>query len=69
MTDPPDHLEEAEIFILNERPATAADAVCILDVVYANGGDPRSDGLENEALGRIRRFLWLSARSYRQEDS
>lgn len=55
--EPPPNLEDAETFILTTRPATAQDAACILDVIYANGGDPRCDGLDHAALGRIRGFL------------
>lgn len=59
--DPPPTLEEAEAFILNERPSTAQDAACILDVIYAYGGDARCDGLDHAALGRVRSFLSASA--------
>ncbi|HVK80573.1 MAG TPA: hypothetical protein VM915_08160 [Verrucomicrobiae bacterium] len=54
-------LDEAEAFILNERPSTAQDAACILDVICANGGDVRCDGLDHAALGRVRSFLSASA--------
>ena len=57
VADPPSNLEAAETFILNEAPATAQDAACILDVVCAYGGDPRCDGLDLAALVRIRSFL------------
>jgi len=57
LANPPSNLEDAEAFILNERPVTAQDAACILDVVCANGGDVRCDGLDHAALGRIRSLL------------
>ncbi|MBC7767397.1 MAG: hypothetical protein H7124_01280 [Phycisphaerales bacterium] len=57
LADPPADLHAAETFILNERPITAQDAACILDVVCANCGDVRCDGLDLVALGRIRSLL------------
>ena len=57
LTEPPADLEEAERFILNKRPATPADVACILDVICANDGDARCDGLDYAALTRIRGFL------------
>lgn len=59
--DPPSRLEEAEAFILNERPITAQDAACILDVVCALNGDARCDGLDLAALQRVRSFLLSQA--------
>ncbi len=54
---PPDDLEDAEIFILKGAPKTMQDAVCMLDVVCAYGGDRRCDGLDHAALARVQRFL------------
>ena len=56
-TDPPTNLDDAETFILSERPRTTAEAACILDVVCASGGDARCDGLDLAALGRVHMLL------------
>jgi hypothetical protein len=55
--DPPHNLEEAEAFILEAHPNTQQDAACILDVVRFYAGDPRCDGLDHAALGRVRDYL------------
>lgn len=57
LPDRPANLEEAEAFILKHPPATAKDAACILDVVCANGGDLRCDGLDLLALRRVHELL------------
>ena len=57
LAEPPDDLEDAEAFILSERPDTTEDAACIIDVIFAYGGDARCDGLDHAALGRVRSFL------------
>jgi len=57
LADPPADLEDAEIFILSGRPHSAEDAACIIDVIFAYGGDARCDGLDHAALGRVRGFL------------
>lgn len=54
---PPVNLERVEAFILNKRPNTTQDAVCILDIVCAYPGDLRCDGLDHAALRRVRGFL------------
>ena len=51
------NLEEVEAFILSEPPTSPEDAACILEVVCANAGDVRCDGLDLAALGRLRTFL------------
>jgi hypothetical protein len=50
-------LEDAETFILNQRPNSAQEAACILDVICAYDGDVRGDGLDLAALRRIHTFL------------
>ncbi|MFZ2029470.1 MAG: hypothetical protein WAU68_04110 [Vitreimonas sp.] len=60
-TKPPSNLEAAETYILSAHPVTNEDAACILDVVCANNGDPRCDGLDRTALARIRAFLSRAA--------
>ncbi len=50
-------LDQTECFILSETPANAAEAACILEVICANGGDVRCDGLDLAALGRVHNFL------------
>ncbi len=57
LIDPPPNLEAAEIFILKAPCATTQDAACILDVVCADGGDTRCDGLDRAALRRIQSFV------------
>ena len=54
--NPPANLEDTEVFILSELPMTTEDVACILDVVCANGGDVRCDGLDRVALKRIHAF-------------
>jgi len=55
--DPPERVEEAETFILSQRPKDNEEAACILDVIATNNGDSRSDGLDRVALNRVRRYL------------
>jgi hypothetical protein len=57
VADPPSSLEDSEAFILRARPNTNQDAACILDVVLANAGDPRCDGLDYAALQRVHHYL------------
>lgn len=57
LVDAQSSVEDAEIFILNERPGTAQEAACILDVIRAYRGDTRCDGLDLAALGRVHTFL------------
>ncbi len=59
--DPPSNLEDAEAFILSERPRTPQDAACILEVICANEGDMRTDGLDREALHRVHGLLAAKA--------
>ncbi len=55
--DPPSNLDDVEAFILSTLPQTIQDAVCILDVILANEGDMRTDGLDRSALTRVRGLL------------
>jgi hypothetical protein len=57
LADPPPNFEEAETFILQAAPHTPQDAACILDVVRSYAGDPRCDGLDYAALGRVQDYL------------
>lgn len=57
LSNPPSDLDDAELFILNARPGTAKEAASILDVVCANNGDARCDGLDVVALQRVHSFL------------
>lgn len=57
LADPPAGIEDAEVFILGTHPNTHQDAACILDVVRASAGDPRCDGLDCTALGRVHDYL------------
>jgi hypothetical protein len=61
LAEPPDNLEDVEIFVLSAPPNTAKDAMYILDVVCAYGGDARCDDLDHAALGRVRTFLSTTA--------
>ncbi len=61
LPDPPSNLEEAELFILNQKPVTVQDAACILDVICAYNGDWRCDGLDQTALARVHIFLSSAA--------
>lgn len=54
---PRSNLDDAEAFILSQKPATIEDTLCILDVVLENHGDSRSDGLDHAAIGHVRDFL------------
>ncbi len=56
-TPAPSNLEDVEEFILGAPPKTAQDAACILDVICANRGDVRTDGLDYDALERVRLML------------
>ena len=55
--DPPSNLDEVEAFILATPPRSVQDAVCILDIILANEGDMRTDGLDRGALTRVRGLL------------
>lgn len=57
IADPPSSLEEVERFILEASPRTHQDAACIIDVVCSYAGDPRCDGLDYAALGRVQIYL------------
>lgn len=57
LADPPRDLEAAEAFILQATPSTKQDAICIVDVVRAYGGDARCDGLDTAALARVQHYL------------
>lgn len=61
LADPSSKLDDAEVFILSARPLTVQDAVCILDVICANDGEWRCDGLDRDALTRIRGLLAAGA--------
>lgn len=52
----------AEIYLLDHRPRTPAEAAQILAVLVEQGGDRRSDGRDVEALARVRRYLSQLAR-------
>jgi hypothetical protein len=54
---PPSDLDDVEAFILTAPPQTIQDAACILDVILANEGDMRTDGLDRSALKRVRGLL------------
>jgi len=55
--EPPAALGDAEIFLLSRKPSCLRDVACIIDVLCANGGDNRVDGLDTAALYRVREFL------------
>lgn len=55
--NPLSNLDEVEFFILATPPQTIQEAVCILDVILANEGDMRTDGLDRGALTRVRGLL------------
>jgi hypothetical protein len=55
--DPPSNLDDVEVFILTAPPHTIQDATCILDVIIANEGDMRTDGLDRSALKCVRGLL------------
>ncbi|MFN3931561.1 MAG: hypothetical protein ACK4JY_07420 [Brevundimonas sp.] len=52
----------AEVYLLDHRPRTPAEAAQILAVLIDQGGDRRSDGRDVEALARVRRYLSQLAR-------
>lgn len=54
---PPSLFYEAEVFVLSRRPQCTDDAICILEVICANGGDNRVDGLDVAGLQRVKEFL------------
>lgn len=47
----------AEAFLLDHAPASSGEAASMLEVVIAQGGDARSDGLDLRALQRVKEFL------------
>lgn len=49
--------EAAETFILNRTPRDRDEAIAILEVLLTQAGDPRSDGLDQLALRRVRDFV------------
>jgi hypothetical protein len=59
--DPPSNLDDVEAFILTAPPHTIQDAMCILDIILANEGDMRTDGLDRSALTRVRGLLAAAA--------
>lgn len=59
--DPPFNLDDVEAYILMAPPQTIQDAACILDVILANEGDTRTDGLDRSALTRVRGLLAAEA--------
>lgn len=59
--DPPSNLDDVEAFILTAPPRTIQDAANILDVIIANEGDTRTDGLDSRALTRVRGLLAAEA--------
>lgn len=59
--DQSSNLDEVEAFILAAAPQTIQDAASILDVIIANEGDMRTDGLDSGALTRVRSLLAAEA--------
>jgi hypothetical protein len=55
-------LSTAEVVILDHNPASALEAVRIVEVLLDQGGDPRTDGKDRSALGRLRDFLFAQTR-------
>ncbi|MBW8304676.1 MAG: hypothetical protein K0M78_12220 [Brevundimonas sp.] len=52
-----DGFASAERFLLDHKPRTLGEAAQIVAVLVDQCGDPRSDGRDLEALGRLRRYL------------
>jgi predicted lipoprotein len=53
----PEDVDAVEAFILTAPTATMQDAACVLDIICANYGDTRCDGLDVSALARVRNLL------------
>lgn len=49
--------EAAETFILKRTPRDRDEVLAILEVLLTQAGDPRSDGLDQLALRRVRDFV------------
>ncbi len=52
-----DALEAAETFILSRTPRDRDEVAAILEVLITQAGDPRTDGIDQLALGRVRDFI------------
>ena len=52
-----DAFAQAELRILDHRPASAEEAAGIVAVLLDQGGDPRTDGRDLSALGHLLDFL------------
>ncbi|GAA0629010.1 hypothetical protein GCM10009422_28020 [Brevundimonas kwangchunensis] len=52
-----DAFEAIEAYILKRVPRDRDEAVAILEVLITQAGDPRSDGLDQLALTRVRDFV------------
>lgn len=61
-------LSTAEVTILDHHPASALEAVRILEVLLDQSGDPRTDGRDHQALGRLRDFLFAQTRVRNRAD-
>ena len=52
-----DAREAAETYILSRTPRDRDEVAAILEILITQAGDPRSDGIDQLALGRVRDFI------------